>query len=184
MKWCAVTGLDSRKGLCPVRTNERKRIWVEHFQTMLALRIAGYFVVFVLVFINCLFAWRLLREGPSDVVQQFIDMLLDYAPVFICLALLTPIICWDAIRFTHRLVGPLVRVRRTMISIAERELVPPIKLREGDYLTEFRDEFNAMLESLEARGISVLKQPDGPNPRPSFHSGSAARQGTDRGCSS
>ena len=36
----------------------------------------------------------------------------------------------------------------------------PIKLREGDYLTEMRDEFNRMLEELQKRGIPVLRPAD------------------------
>ena len=63
---------------------------------------------------------------------------------------------WDAVRFTHRLVGPLWRFRRTMMCIARGELVQPIKLRKGDYLGEFQADFNAMLESLQKRGVPVL----------------------------
>jgi nitrogen fixation/metabolism regulation signal transduction histidine kinase len=84
-------------------------------------------------------------------------MLRDYLPVGVCLLLLVPVIAWDAIRFTHRLVGPMVRFRNTMQTIAEGETVRPIRLREGDYLTDLRDDFNHMLESLQRRGVPVLK---------------------------
>jgi hypothetical protein len=61
---------------------------------------------------------------------------------------------------SHRLVGPLVRFRKTMQDIAAGEVVRPIKLREDDYLTEMRDDFNQMLESLQKRGVPVLAPVD------------------------
>lgn len=140
--------------------DERKRIWIDQFQTKLTLRIAGYLVLFLVVLINFLFAWRLWQEGPGNPAEQFVRMLYDYLPVGICLVILVPVVAWDAIRFSHRLVGPLVRFRRTMQEVARGELVRPIKLREGDYLLDLRDDFNEMLEALQRRGVATLKPSD------------------------
>jgi len=136
---------------------QRTRIWVHSFQTRLALRICGYLGIFLVVLLNFLFAWRLWQEGPGNPVEQFGRMLRDYLPFWVCLAALVPVIAWDAIRFTHRLVGPVVRFRQTVRDVAAGEPVRPIKLRENDYLTEFRDDFNAMLDALQRRGAAVLK---------------------------
>ncbi len=90
-------------------------------------------------------------------------MLRDYLPVWICLLALLPVIGWDAIRFTHRLVGPMTRFRQTIQDVAHGQPVRPIKLRPGDYLTELRDEVNQMLESLQRRGLHVIKPVDPAN---------------------
>ena len=135
---------------------DRKRVWVDEFQTRLTKRIATYLVLFLVVLFNFLFAWRMLSEGTHDPAEQLLGLLSDYLPVGICLLVLVPVMAWDAIRFTHRLVGPLVRFRRTMQGIAQGQAVRPIKLREGDYLGELRDDFNQMLESLQQRGVEVL----------------------------
>jgi hypothetical protein len=139
---------------------DRKRVWVDTFQTWLTLRIGSYLVLFLLVLMNFLFAWRLWQEGPGNPWDQFVRMLRDYLPVGICLLILVPIMAWDAIRFSHRLVGPVVRFRRAAQDIARGEPVRLLKLREGDYMTEFRDDFNAMLEALQRRGVAVLKPGD------------------------
>jgi hypothetical protein len=136
---------------------DRKRVWVDQFQTRLMWRIIGYLVLFLVVLVNFLFAWKLVLEGVHDLVQQWLEMIYQYLPVAVCLLLLVPAMGWDAIRFSHRLLGPLVRFRRTMQSIAKGEAVPPIKLREGDHLTELRDDFNQMLEALQRRGVPILK---------------------------
>jgi sensor histidine kinase YesM len=135
---------------------ERKRIWIDEFQTQLVRRIAGYLALFLIVLVNLLFSWKLLLEGLGNPLTQLGDMLWDYLPVAICLLILMPIMAWDAIRFTHRLVGPMVRFRRTMQDITHGQTVRPIKLRQGDYLNEMRDDFNDMLAALERRGASVL----------------------------
>ncbi len=139
---------------------ERKKLWVDPFQTKLTLRIAGYLVVFFIVFANFLFAWKMWEEGPIDPWRQFVETLQANMHVFALLLVLVPVMAWDTIRFTHRLVGPLVRFRKTMQDLAAGQPVRPIKLREGDSLTEMRDDFNKMLEELQKHGTPVLKPAD------------------------
>src|SRR6516225_7944776 len=141
-------------------TEERKDVWVDPFQTRLVMRIGAYLVVFFIVFLNFLFAWKMIEEGPSDPARQFFEMMRNYLPVIICLLVLIPVMAWDTIHFSHRLVGPLVRFRKTMQAIADGESVRPIKLRDGDYLTELRDDFNKMLDELQRRGVEVIKDAD------------------------
>ena len=105
----------------------------------------------------------MIEEGPINPWQQFLDTVRSNLPVFICLLVLVPVMAWDTIRFSHRLVGPLVRFRKTLQDMAKGEAVRPIKLREGDYLIEMRDDFNKMLEELQKRGVPVLKPADPAN---------------------
>jgi hypothetical protein len=140
-----------------MKQEERKKVWVDPFQTRLTVRIALYLVLFLVVLVNFLFVWRLATQGMDNPGEKFVGMLRDYLPVGICLLVLVPVMAWDAIRFSHRLVGPMVRFRRTMQSVAQGEPVRPVKLREGDYLTDLRDDFNQMLEALQRRGVPVLK---------------------------
>jgi methyl-accepting chemotaxis protein len=138
-------------------SQERKQVWIDSFQTRLSLRMSGYVIVFFLVFCNLLFVWKMIAEGPHDPAQQFLDAMSANVPVFVCLLALVPVMAWDLIRFSHRLVGPLVRFRKTIQDIANGEAVRPIKLRDGDYLQELRDDFNQMLESLQKRGVEIIK---------------------------
>ncbi|MBI1832736.1 MAG: hypothetical protein HYR84_14945 [Planctomycetes bacterium] len=139
---------------------ERKKVWIDPFQTKLTLRIAGYLCVFFVVFINLLFAWKMIDEGPIDPAQQFLDTIWGNVPVIVCLLILVPVMAWDTIRFSHRLVGPLVRFRKSMQALADGEPIRPVKLRDGDYLTELRDDFNKMLEYLQKQGLPVIKPAD------------------------
>jgi hypothetical protein len=140
--------------------DERTKIWIDPFQTRLSLRIGGYLTVVFVVFCNFLFAWKMIVEGPVDPWLQFLDTLRENLPVFICLLVLMPVMAWDTIRFSHRLVGPIVRFRKALQEMARGEPVRPVKLREGDYLTHLRDDFNKMLEELQKRGVPVIKPAD------------------------
>lgn len=137
--------------------DDRKKVWIDHFQTRLAWRIALYLALLPPVLLNLLFAWKLLSEGVHDPLEQFVGLLHQMIPVGVCLLVVVPVMAWDAIRFSHRLVGPLIRFRRAAQDIANGHPVPPIKLREGDHLIELRDDFNCMLESLQRRGVAVLR---------------------------
>jgi methyl-accepting chemotaxis protein len=139
---------------------DRKKIWVDNFQTRLFWRILAYLGIYFFVLGNLLFIWRLLAEGAGDPLAQYISSFVDYAPALLCLSALMPILALDAIRFSHRLVGPLVRFRRAMQDLAEGQATRPIKLRDGDFLTDLRDDFNQMLEALQKQGLSVLKPAD------------------------
>ena len=143
-------------------SEERKKVWIDPYQTKLTLRLTGYLVLVFFGYTNYLFAWKLWQEGPHDPARQFVETLEANLSVFILMLILVPGMTWDAIRISHRLVGPVVRFRETMQALADGEPVRPIKLRDGDYLTEMRDDFNNMLETLQKQGVPVL-QPNDPN---------------------
>jgi hypothetical protein len=145
---------------------DRQKLWVDRFQTRLFIRIGVYLLIYLFCLGNLLFIWRLLEEGPGNPFQQYASVMVENAPALVCLALLMPVMAYDAIRFSHRLVGPLVRFRRTMESIANGEAVRPNKLREGDFLNELRGDFNKMLEALQKQGVPVLLPHEDAEPEP------------------
>jgi nitrogen fixation/metabolism regulation signal transduction histidine kinase len=67
---------------------------------------------------------------------------------------------YDAVKCVHRVVGPLYRFRKAIQAIAAGEEVGLLQLRKDDFLQEFKDDFNQMLEALERRGAITLKPAD------------------------
>jgi nitrogen fixation/metabolism regulation signal transduction histidine kinase len=138
--------------------NQRKRIWIDRFQTYLSLRIAMYCVLYQIAVVGIVHIWEE-AHGP------FRELLGDWAVTFssfgaaLILAILGVLFVLDALRMAHRIVGPLYRFRKVAEAVKEGEAVALIRLRDGDYLQEMKDELNAMLEALEARGAVVLTRP-------------------------
>jgi hypothetical protein len=141
-------------------SEDRKKVWVNEFQTKLFLRITVYWLLYQVSVWNFLFIWNLLWGEPGSQLDNYWVFLLSYSPTLILFVLLVPFLARDAVHYTHRLVGPVVRFRRAMRDIAEGKKVRRIKLREGDFLTDLQHDFNQMLEVLEARGVSILHAGD------------------------
>lgn len=138
---------------------KRKRVWIDRFQTLLFWRVAFYFVfyqaaVWFLVAIENRI-WTVVgdalgRETAASMMIFLIAIVIFIGVLFIC----------DAVRFTHRIVGPLVRFRKAIQAIRDGDEVDLVQLRKGDMLHELKDEFNEMLQTLERRGAVAIKTPE------------------------
>jgi methyl-accepting chemotaxis protein len=139
--------------------NQRKKIWIDRFQTSLSVRIAAYCVlyqaaVWLLVGIErSIFAALEAIVGPGVAGGCFLFL----ASAVVLLGFL---FVYDAVRFAHRIVGPLYRFRKTLKAIAAAEELELVNLRQGDFLLEMRDDFNEMIRALEQRGAVTLKTAD------------------------
>src|SRR5205823_6087724 len=136
---------------------DRKKVWIHNIQTKLFLRMGFYWVIYQVGLWNLVFAWRLLLEGPGNVLEQYGRFCLDYYPAFVACLVLLPFIARDTVKFTHRVVGPIHRFRQTLQSVTAGQPVRLLKLRDGDFLEEMKDDFNAMLEALQRQGVPALK---------------------------
>jgi hypothetical protein len=143
-------------GAAPMH-DERKKVWIDAIQTRLFVRLALYWFISQVCLWNLVFIWRLVQEGPGKPLEQYGQFLQDFAPAILGTLLLVPVLAWDSVSIAHRVVGPLYRLRRAMQDLANGQAVWPLRLREGDFLTELRDDFNRMLETLQRQGVPVLK---------------------------
>ena len=137
--------------------DNRKRIWIDPFQTGLLIRIAVYLLLFQVVVWAFTAVCEQLNIAATAAGAE--GHLLSSSTVRILLALLvlSPPLVLDAVRFAYRLVGPLYRFRKTIQAIAAGEPVALVQLRQGDLLGEFKDDFNSMLKTLEEKGLILLK---------------------------
>ncbi len=69
-----------------------------------------------------------------------------------------PIVVYDAIRYSHRFAGPVMRIRQTVSRLADGENVPPIVLRKGDFWTDVADEVNRLNERVRQLETTLLKK--------------------------
>jgi hypothetical protein len=139
---------------------ERKKIWIDRIQTRLFFRMGVYWIIYQISLWNLVFVWRLVQEGQGNPLEQYTRFLSDFAPVLIASFFLMPVMAWDAVKFAHRVVGPIYRFRKTIQSLIAGEPVRPIRLREGDFLNEMKDDLNQMMETLQRKGLPVLKPAD------------------------
>ncbi len=139
-----------------MHTEKRKRIWIDGFQTRLFFRIAGYFILYQLAVCSMV--------GIYQVSYQPLESALGQAVAFyflgfglVLLLIMGALFIYDAIKFAHRIVGPLYRFRKAVQAIRDEKEAEFLRLRQGDFLQELKDDFNAMLQVLEERGAVEIK---------------------------
>jgi sensor histidine kinase YesM len=137
---------------------KRKKIWIDRFQTSLSLRIAVYFVLYqAAVWSLAVIEHSLVGTLEGMLGRSWaVNFLYMLGVVVVALGVL---FIYDAVKTAHRIVGPLSRFRQTIKAITSGDELELIRLRQGDYLQEMKDELNEMIKVLEQRGAVVMKTP-------------------------
>ena len=135
---------------------KRTKTWIHRFQTHLFFRIAFYFVLYQIA----VWAFVYIEQTSYRSLELILGQLTAaYCFYFAAASVLSVglLFIYDAVKFAHRIVGPLYRFRKTIQAITAGDELELVSLREGDFLQELKDEFNEMLKTLEQQGAIVLK---------------------------
>ncbi|MFH1768536.1 MAG: hypothetical protein ABH858_05195 [Candidatus Omnitrophota bacterium] len=73
--------------------------------------------------------------------------------IFIALFSTLTIVAMLALLFSHRIVGPLVRLRRCLESLSQGKDTPPLRFRDYDEFKELAVSFEKLREKLKERGM-------------------------------
>ncbi len=144
-----------------MNTFRRRRVLVDRkFQLGISFRIifclASYLVLFYLMAVFAPFLIVLLAGGSEEAMTAattrivvFVEqLLLPLGLTFACLAL-------HCILISHRIAGPVYRLRKTMESAAAGDLSIDVHLRKGDYLNELAESWNDMVAPIRADFVSL-----------------------------
>src|SRR5262249_53175602 len=150
--------------------SKRSQLWVDPgFQSRLLLRLVCYFVLFSFVVIHIGFVFQAMLEVGANGFRGIYELYWDYlgkqAPLLYSLVLITPILLYDLLKFSHRIAGPLFRCRRAMQQMAEGKPVAEFKPRKRDLMRELFQAFNALIKDWNPRAPPPLTPP-APPPAP------------------
>lgn len=102
--------------------------------------------------------WNLSDAGPEQALDDQAVVMLYMHERFWWLALLClVIVVLGAVKFSHRIAGPLVRYKRNLRLIADGKLPPPLRTRPGDYLQEEVACLNQAVAGITTRVESMQK---------------------------
>ena len=144
-----------------MQNNRRTRLLVNRFQGKLLWRFVAYWFIYQFTMWNFLFGCQLLREGRGNPAEQHLRFFISNYPMLIVFAIIVPFFAWDALKLSHRVAGPVYRLRQTIRAITAGQPIRRVKLRDGDHLTEVADDFNEMLLALEERGAITIDRSAG-----------------------
>jgi hypothetical protein len=106
--------------------------------------------------------WSVLANPRQAFVTHVAELGYRYAPVLFALLVLLPFLLLDVIRVSHRIVGPMVRLRREMHALAQGRPVPPVKFRKYDFWHDLADDFNEVATRLQSQDdVHPFDAPEG-----------------------
>ena len=136
--------------------NRRKRLFIDELQVRLLSINVAYFAAILSIFAVALFAPLVIQlvgstEGP-EWEQQLVAAQFLYLSNTIWLPLVLTFVALGAhsVLISHRIAGPLYRLRSLLRSVAEGNFVARAALRDKDYLKTDAKVVNDMIEKLGA----------------------------------
>lgn len=134
-----------------MRRIKRRQLFVDPaVQTAFIVRAVFYWVT-CLVTVAMMLAFTSMLAEPARLFYPNADSVwFRFVPTALTALFMLPIIVFDMLRLSNRLVGPVFRLRRALRQLAEGTPVQPIHFRDGDFWREFADEFNAVAAQLQA----------------------------------
>ena len=119
-------------------------------QGSLLRRCVAYWGISCFVLWNILFlidlsqTRRAIAESPdvTSIGTLYLNFAGNYFVLIFTASLLLPIFCWDALKLSHRIVGPFVPFTDALRRLRNGQKVEPITLRKNDLLIGFQKEFN------------------------------------------
>jgi hypothetical protein len=103
-------------------------------QSSLLRRMCGQWLMFFVANVLALVAWTITTEPPANSQYETIQLVAQrLAPFLLVSVALAPVFFWDTLKLTNRFAGPIVRVRRALLQIAEGKSPGELEFRSGDF---------------------------------------------------
>jgi hypothetical protein len=136
---------------------KRQRLLVDpSMQLRLLVRMGGYLLLWTVVafhvsFLFYIFAVFLQGRPHPTFVQLYGQFFSHEKPLLTTVVVIAPLVLYDALKFSHRIAGPLYRCRRVMRDMAAGKAVSEFKTRKNDLLADVFTDFNALIRTWNAR---------------------------------
>lgn len=100
------------------------------------------------VYLLIISAYRLVPTWVNAGHLTSEDVWFHISPLVMSSATLLPIVLFQAVRFSHRFVGPMVRLRQVLRQLAAGQEVSHVAFRNGDYWQDIAAEINAVSNTM------------------------------------
>ena len=126
----------TRKALLVDKKSQGMIIWrcTAHWFLFVA---AASFIAFIVQV--CMNPFAGLKVNAGDAFRSF-------APTLITLAAFLPVFVYDYLKLSHRIFGPVFRIRAMLKQLETEEQIEPLKVRENDSHAELVEDLNALVK--------------------------------------
>ena len=140
-------------------TSNRKRVLIDpSVQWALARRICLHWLAFFALVISINAILRVILDiSEYSLAEACRRAFIDSLPGITIMLVTLPIFLRDTMRLSHRFVGPMYRIRKTLEMLSDGVSMPPIKFRKGDFWTEVATQLNNVRERCETLEVKVSR---------------------------
>lgn len=133
---------------------KRKQFLIDkQFQTKYMLLVVFMLLLYTLIFVGILFIPQLLpiifNAPMADRVKASETLLMYHQNVWPALFIVIPVFGFFSIFITHKIAGPVYRIKTRLQQMTEWDLHSRVTLRKGDDLQELVDCINLISEELQ-----------------------------------
>ena len=140
---------------------ERKKTFVDpKVQGSLVRRLVIHWFSFLLVASLVAFCLQVLSNPFRSLGEQLQQVWWTHGPFLLVMVFLLPVFVLDTIKMSHRFVGPIYRLRQTVLDIAQGDPPPRLKFRDFDFWQGMAEDFNRMVDQLTTRGEKSTEYSD------------------------
>ncbi len=135
--------------------NRRKRLIISsglQFRYVGSVLFAMLFVSLVVGYFIYQNIWNvLLNESRYNDWSPFLNAVKDQTDkqIFFGVAISIVLMMIVSVYMSHKIAGPLYRLKKCLLDVAKGDLSFEMRLRKGDELTDLVDDFNEMMHSLK-----------------------------------
>ncbi len=140
---------------------ERKKTFVDpKVQGALVRRLVRHWLTFLVVASLVAFCLQVMSNPFRSLSEHVQQLWWTHGPFLLVMVFLLPVFVLDTIKISHRFVGPIYRLRQTILEIAEGDPPPRLKFRDFDFWQGLAEDFNRMVDQLTTRGEKSAEYDD------------------------
>jgi len=123
----------------------RRQLWVDQsIQGTIVRRVALYWAACIL-FITVSLLWAATYQDPSKLFyEQWGVVWQRHWPLYVALLSLIPLTMWDALKLSHRIAGPVLRIRQQLARINDGQPFSELEFRGDDFWRDLATQVNQL----------------------------------------
>lgn len=128
---------------------KRKRVFIHYgIQGALVVRLLAQWGLFVVATCAVSAGLQYLLDPLQPAAERMAQLRVSVGAFILVSLCLLPVFLRDAVRFSHRFVGPIMRLQAHLRQVQRVEDFAPIALRERDFWHDVAADYNAMADRL------------------------------------
>ncbi len=131
------------------KSSLRKRIYINsEIQFGLIRRTLLHWGLYMTAVLLAVMLWFTYRNHEASLGTAIQESLINFAPALFAGLFLLPLFLYDQLKFSHRMVGPIYRMRREMRKLSRGEGIQKLSFRDRDHWHQLAEDFNHLAETV------------------------------------